>query len=825
MTVCLLVAVAALTASGFDLVREGRPVATVVLPSDASQVLKDAAAELATYVGKITGAELATVAEEALPEGPAVLLGSTRAAAESGVSAADLDRDGFLLRALGPRLFIVGHDDEATRLGVCFLLQRYGGVRWYLPTELGEHVPKRATFSVPGNLDDVQEPDWQSRQWSSAARMDPAWERRNLVRARYQFHHNLFKVFVPSELYDEHPEWFPLRSPDAAERYRPTSDDEHGWQPCFANEAAARYAADLIIRRFDEDPAATSFSLGVNDSSGYCQCAQCRALDDPDKPTFRGRPNYSNRFFTFANRVAELVAARHPDKLIGCLAYSLCEEVPSFPVHPNIIPYLTNDRAQWWDAAFRREDEELLRRWSKAARQLGVYDYYYGSGYVIPRLFTRLSDESIKFCRDTGVTAWYAEIYSNWSLDGPKAWLASQLLWDTDQDARALLDDYYANFFGPAAEPMRRYWERCEQVWMAQGGSAHWFKYFFDADQLELFSPEVLRELRGYLTDAERKTVAAQAEPGADGEYLDLVRRRVELYRQGLGITQRYSRVWHLDREIATTPVTDGASARRVAEAAVAMGEALDDLARYREDVIATSPLHAPVIAFEERCRNMPGQGLALGLVAAVDWALAAGKPELVVEVLGTAEHARSVSPTVARLRAWIANPALAEQLLANGGVEDGEEGAEAPTGWGTWIRPGTTANLEWATDRAHGGTRSLRVSDATAACYTASVPVEPGQTLLARAWVSGRVTAPSTVELVVQWQDAEGKWVHWDKRAACGLRPGEHKDWRPLLVLAEVPEGAGRAVLLTVVYNQQAGDVVYFDDLSLVRLPAGDGN
>ena len=58
---------------------------------------------------------------------------------------------------------------------------------------------------------------------------------------------------------------------------------------------------------------------------------------------------------------------------------------------------------------------------------------------------------------------WYAEIYSNWGLDGCKAWLASQLLWDVRQDPRALVDQYYSDFFDAASEPMKRYWERCER--------------------------------------------------------------------------------------------------------------------------------------------------------------------------------------------------------------------------------------------------------------------------------------------------------------------------------------------------------------------------
>ena len=374
----------------------------ITLPDQPAGPEVEAAAELCKYLAKLTGATFEQASEKDLEGRPAIFVGATAAAAAAEVSAATLDRDGFVIKVIGGNVFIVGHDAVATELGVHFLLQRYGGIRWYIPLEIGEHIPSRPTLQLPDGLHDVQEPAWQSRLWSSVALMDPMWEKRNLCRSRYSFHHNLLNVLKPSAYYDQHPEWYPLIN---GQRIAKPTDDAYYWQPCFANHEMAACVAETVIAYFDSNPAETSYSLGVNDTgaSGYCQCDACRALDDPAKPTFRGRANYSNRVFHFMNQVADRVAQKHPDKLLGCLSYSVCEEVPSFPVHPNIIPYLTNDRAQWRDDGFKRQDQDLLQRWAKAVRQLGVYDYYYGLGYVIPRFFPTVSAESIKFCHATGV--------------------------------------------------------------------------------------------------------------------------------------------------------------------------------------------------------------------------------------------------------------------------------------------------------------------------------------------------------------------------------------------------------------------------------------
>ncbi len=378
----------ALPASVLTIADAGTAGLLIVLPDQPAGPEVEAAAELSKYLGKLTGTAFEQVSEKDLQGHAAIFIGATAAAAAAGVSAAELDRDGFIIKAVRGNLFVVGHDAVATELGVHYFLQRYGGIRWYIPLDIGEHIPSRPTLQLPDDLSDVQEPAWQSRLWSSVARMDPMWEKRNLCRSRYNFHHNLLNALKPSTYYDQHPQWYPLIN---GQRIAKPADDAYFWQPCFANREVANCVADNVIAYFNNNPTEASYSLGVNDTgeSGYCQCDACRALDDPAKPTFRGRANYSNRVFHFMNQVAELTSQKHPHKLLGCLAYAVCEEVPSFPVHPNIIPYLTNDRAQWRDKGFRQQDQDLLRRWAQAAHQLGVYDYYYGVGYVIPRFFPR----------------------------------------------------------------------------------------------------------------------------------------------------------------------------------------------------------------------------------------------------------------------------------------------------------------------------------------------------------------------------------------------------------------------------------------------------
>ena len=326
----------------------------------------------------------------------------------------------------------------------------------------------------------------------------------------------------------------------------------------------------------------------MNDTAaaGFCLCAACRALDpgDPaEQKTPRGMPNYSNRFFTFANRVAAELARTHRDKYLGCLAYNVTEPPPSFDVHPRIIPYLTAGRANWTDPAIRDGDQKLIRGWCRKVPVVGIYDYYYGSGFISPRIFTYLSEASLKFAHQAGGRAFYAEIYSTWSLDGPKAYVASQLLWDVNQSAEKLVDDFCRDLFGKAAAPMQAYFGFLEQRWMSRpSGSPVMWQGSFDPSQLEIWPAAACVEARRLL---------AQAEAAASGDE-ETVRQRVKLFSDGFRQTELWSALYHGERSLGSL-----ADVERLGDAQVRL-ECLN------REVILPNPLHRAVIPFEERASN-----------------------------------------------------------------------------------------------------------------------------------------------------------------------------------------------------------------------------
>jgi hypothetical protein len=774
----------------FPIVESGQPRAALAPPAaEAPPEVQRATAEFQRVLKTMTGVSLPLATPDS---GFRVHIGRDAFVEQAGLKLDSLDEDGFVIQTVGKGdLVLAGRNPHGTEFAVYRFLQKHAGVRWYFPTELGEVVPRRASFGV-GRLAERHEPSFKSRQWSSAAPFDKGeWERHNLCRARYSFHHNLLNVFVASKLYDKHPEWFPEIK---GQRKRPAGDNDHHWQPCLANPEVARFAAEAARKYFDAHPAASSFSLGMNDTaaSGFCECAACRALDPTDpaqQKTPRGMPNYSNRFYTFMNRVAEELAKTHPDKFIGCLAYHVTEPPPTFPVHRRVIPYLTAGRANWTDPAIRAGDQKLIRGWCAQAPVVGIYDYYYGSGFISPRIFTGLTEASLKFAHRAGVRGFYAEIYSTWSLDGPKAWVASQLLWDVNQSATKLVDDFCRGLFGKAAAPMRDYFRFLEQRWMKRpSGSTVMWAGFFDAKQLDLWPADVCAKARALLAKAE------QAAASDD----DTVRARVKLYSDGFRQTELWSALYESEK-LLNSP----AGLQRHLEAARA-------LATLKQEVIKPNPLHRASIAFEDRSRNAPGTRVSSALLMLADQP--AAEPLLKQWAAQTADADAAAAARAALLLRT--NPELGKEFLANPDFEpDGPR-------WASWVRPDTSGKIAFSAEAARTGKAGAIIRSAAAACVMQTFPAKPGEKYLATVYARGPAGAKGNASLVIKFKDATGKWLPDSAGCSTQVPAAAATDWTRLAIVARVPKNAGALVWMASANDQGDDDALQFDSASLKRLP-----
>jgi hypothetical protein len=488
---------------GLDLVRDGRPTATIVIAPDAPRMVRFAASELQTYVEKATGAKL-PIAEVEPAEGAArVFVGESTATRALGLSSAGVKPDGFYLLATDNWLALFGRESEPVyanshpfRSGQSYHppsgISRYGetgalyavyqflydhcGVRWYLPGELGEVVPRQAAIQV-GVLSVQKAPDFEYRflYHADLPKDDAAayWYRRIGYGAPKPvwITHSFFWF---NKYRETHPEYYAIL-PDGGRDFDVTGEPPGNF--CLSEPGFVQQVVADIRAYFDANPDHLIFPVMPNDSwIRICECDRCQGQVTPGPETGK----YSDYLWRFVHGVAQEIHRSHPDKLIGCCAYAHYLDPPRTieQLSPNVAVMIADSpRSGRVTDTYR----QFVAAWGDKAKTLYRWEYYlYGLNdrtvQGLPVLFSANIAEDLRLLKGKSrgemieAESWRARSEDSERMYYPgmthlNLYITGKLLWDADADVVALLEDYYARFYGPAKEPMKAFWTLAESLW------------------------------------------------------------------------------------------------------------------------------------------------------------------------------------------------------------------------------------------------------------------------------------------------------------------------------------------------------------------------
>jgi hypothetical protein len=551
----------------------------------------------------------------------------------------------------------------------------------------------------------------------------------------------------------------------------------------------------------DKDPKRLSFSLSINDTDLYDESDATLAAVSPAR-YFRHRPDYSPLVFGFTNAVAELVAKRHPDRWLPAYAYYWCENTPGFPIAKNIVPFLTADRSQWAYPEFAAEDKALIERWCRSgAGIVGVYDYFYGAPHLAPRPTLYAVKASIPFHHRAGVRAFYAETYANWSLDGPKPWLAAKLLWDPTRDPEKLLEVYFREHWAEAAEPMRAFYAVAERTWQEQPGPPLWLRFYNDEDQAWIYPPARRTELRTHLDRAARLATSAA------------VKARVAFVAAGLAVSESY---WGFSaaRAHASRLAREGADPSALLAAWQHYRAARAEFVRRFESTRRELPHAFTTREIAAYLRNQPDSRIARELAGT-----AAGRAALQQEAHLSWEHLGATGPQIGQLM-----QAGVETLVDSG-----------------WSLPkvlpvGSSAASEWLAAGQHwfgrgeawegrsvglapraDGKRILRIAGCRTEDMGQWAQAIPGALYAATIDVRAKTSPGTSTHLIVAFTDEN--WKHLDSWRLDRLPPDPAVQETTLCVIAKAPPTAKYVGYGLRVLNQINDDFAEFSGASLRRL------
>ncbi len=404
----------------------------------------------------VRGGQVAEVGERAV-----LALGRTRWLADGDLDG--LHRDGFVLRRRGNVVAIAGARSGATLYAAAAFLDRFCGVRFYMPGELFTSRPAELPITL-GRIDLRVEPYVRvgaAYTWGVPAGSD--WMRLHALDRRPISHqHTMNERFPPEKFAEKYPEIYPVID---GERYIPKPGDQR-WQPCFSEPRLVDAAVESAAGFFAERPEVEYVTFSIQDSHAHCE----RDLASDEVKQHGEVQGLSNLYWTFMNRTAERLEKQFPDKRVVGIVYGNVRMPPPFKLHPNIIAWMVFKMSDVIiDRRFteREDGTNYEKAWAEAASAVGHHDWTYGHGFLIPRIYTDYVQRTFLEFERLGapIRCAYAEPGPNWGLDGPKLYLMARLWWDPHIDVKAVRKQFCDDMFGAASGEMLAYFTKLETLY------------------------------------------------------------------------------------------------------------------------------------------------------------------------------------------------------------------------------------------------------------------------------------------------------------------------------------------------------------------------
>jgi hypothetical protein len=399
------------------------------------------------------------------------------------------NRVGFSVDDLGPEdLHIVVRDDNiaiaggrprGTLYGVYTFLEDYLGVRFL--TNDHTHVPPVGDWRVVGPVDRIYHPPLRYRfaNYGENVRY-PAFAvklRCNGVNNQYaernynygpitedprfgeptgliHINHSLH-TYVPQDKYvKEHPEYYAMID---GERM----GGKGRAQLCFTNPGVFKVVVQGVLRELELFPDRTLVSVSQHDGgSNYCRCEKCAAINKREE-------SHMGALLTLVNAVADEIGKKHPDVMVGTLAYNWSLKAPkNLKPRPNVLIQLSSvpcsplypigDQSCTQNEGFRR----VLSDWGRICENISIWNYNLNHWNIqLPNPNMRVVEPNIRYFVANNARGVFMQSPDGLATEFSelKNYITSSLLWDPNRSGEKLRDEFIDLHYGRAAGTICEY--------------------------------------------------------------------------------------------------------------------------------------------------------------------------------------------------------------------------------------------------------------------------------------------------------------------------------------------------------------------------------
>ena len=497
--------------SPVQLVKDGKPAAAIFIDLEylrkkhediRAKVLKLTAQQLQEFIKLSTGAELPIVGK--MPEtGNVVVLGAGPETAKLGINLDKLTEEHFIVKTFPGKVVIAGKDynkkygylyRSGTLFGVYDFLERFLGIRWYYPGELGTIIPKAKDLLItPIAYADGPENRKRLIYRFHGQKLLPR-QRENkpgLIYARLRYGDSS-DILVPchtplnwGKTYGKsHPEYFQM---SASGKRIPGL-----W--CYSEPGVIKQLINDLERFYKskgkwkepwgnwQHPSESCIPISPLDMPVSCYCPRCQKLFKKDS-----RYGYASPVLgRFINKLCCEVKKKWPDKTVAFLPYSNYTEAPegiNFPDNLAIVLCWMYSLANLKEPEIQKQELAVFNRWKKLVKKPvahWIYTCWPADNTKAPFQYPHIMQRFFKMTK--GSEGFFCDARVNWPRKHLTHYLMGRLMWNSDFDVDAALDEYYRLMYGRASGTMKEIFEILINGWER----SRWSKPLPDTHRISL---------------------------------------------------------------------------------------------------------------------------------------------------------------------------------------------------------------------------------------------------------------------------------------------------------------------------------------------------
>jgi hypothetical protein len=484
--------------TNLQIINNGKPQSVIVIQNPQSEAANRAIAEFQYYIKQTSSIELPKVDIQKANTLPSqtvrIVFGYGSVTDNMGLDRKQLKPEAYRIKAQGNYLVFQGYESDlnkknadsnavspATMWAVEYFADRYLGVRWLWPGEVGTYIPQHKSISLPP-IDIVQQPQLLERklrtQISSVERLysqkigiqQSNFLLTNTETEKLQQETNLWKL--RHQLGSRSPYQFGHAFTDWWEKYHQTNPKLFGYSPQgkqVSNKETVKLNVgnedvdETIIKEWQDAGAPDNWNVCENDGRlGYSISPESRAMDAPYRPSpeeiWEGKANMTPRYVRFWNRLIGKMRQINSDITLSAYAYGAISQPP--PADLKIDPKIVIEVVPSYLS------EEIWKAWSDRGIKVFLRPNWWHEGGIAPFIPLHQQGEFFQFARSNSMLGFdFDAILGDWSTKGPLYYLIARMSSRPDLSTDDIINEY-ASAFGKAAPAIRdylKYWENYSQ--------------------------------------------------------------------------------------------------------------------------------------------------------------------------------------------------------------------------------------------------------------------------------------------------------------------------------------------------------------------------